>query len=200
MKFKLGFLIFCFVAICGCNSENRSETSDIVDETIDLTQFDYLANLFYDRGIENLNRILPSNKTLVAQTEEGLLYTFDSKGVKHTATFLFYGFEWFLDGTVSIEFSGNTEVIERVFIYITKLFEIHLGKADFDDITDTDQTITWIEEDMEENLYIRKLTKYDKLISVNFILEESNEDYGFDGSDGEWVQRGEDGEWVYVPF
>jgi hypothetical protein len=180
--------------------------SDIVPDTVtkskdvDLSQFDYLDNLFYERSRENITKVLPLEKILVADSEDGLLYTFGHQGVKHTATFLFYGHDWFMDGDISIEFSGNLDGIDLAFNYITKIFEKNFGKADFNERTDVDATITWIEEDMHGNIYIRKLSKYDEMIAANFRIEESDEDYGDGGTEGEWVQRGENGDWVFVPF
>jgi hypothetical protein len=189
----LATIIFLFFS---CNEDNVHSEQPV--SKIELSQFDYLEKLFFTSTSKDLEKLLPANKTLIGNNEDGLAYDFGENGIKQSTSFMFYGNNFFSDANISIEFTDNLDSLDHVFIYISKLLENKNGKPNFYDKTDADETITWIEENVDGNLYITKLTKYDTMISVNLNLEEADSDYGSDVN-GEWVQRGENGEWVFVP-
>lgn len=184
--------IFMTVISCESSTEKNAET-----EAFNLSQFDYIAHLYFLKTWKECEQLLPNPKTLVVDNEDGFGYNFGLDNIKQNATFLFYGADFFSEAIVEIDFSENTEQLESSYLYITKLIENQRGKAALHENTANQETNSWFEETTDGELFVLTLTKYDHLIAFNLRSEEI--EYGGGDEGGEWVQRGEDGEWIFVP-
>lgn len=192
--FGLGFLLFS----CSSNNKEGSDQQEDLQE-IDFMHFDYIAELHPSMKAEAIVKLLPADKKLIGDKEEGFAYDFTTDKINHSLVVLTYGEASFSDLTIELDFTSRIQDIERSFMYVTKILENRFHTAVTHAASSNQETITWSEKISDENKVLTiTLTKYDKLITVNFnVVNNDNEDYG--GADGEWVQRGPDGEWIFVP-
>jgi len=184
---------------CASNSNEKSD-NDENEQNIDFAQFDYIGALHFAITRDEITQLLPHDKKLVGDKEEGFAYDFVQEEIEHHMVVLTYGAESFTDLTIELDFSKHATAIEKAFMYINKHLENRFEAPVSHAASSNQETITWIDNNLSDNQVLTiTLTKYDKLITVNYhAINNDNEDYG--GAEGEWVQRGPNGEWIFVPY
>jgi hypothetical protein len=181
---------------CSSNEKTEDKEKDQMQK-LDLKNFDYIGKITFNQQTDEIVNILPQDKTVIGDTEDGFAYEFSHDNIKHTITVLTYGSLFFSDLNIEIDFSENLSAIEKTFAYLSKLLENRFESPSSQAASSTQETLTWLEPILDDArfLYVT-LTKHEQLITINLNAAD-NQDYG--GKEGEWVQRGPDGDWVFVP-
>ena len=184
----LTFILCLFLFSCD-SKKTTSEEAQAHTTEIDLGSFDYIGKLNFSMSRLEIINLLPKDKKLVGDKEEGFAYDFTANDVTHSLVVLNYGLPNFSDLNIELNFSKKTDGIEKAYMYINKALENRYKKPATHEASSKQETITWIEETTDENVVLLvTLTKFEEQITIYFHSQNNqNEDYG--GVDGEWVQR-----------
>ena len=193
---KLFFLLFTSIMILGCESKEKKSNNAIEYKSID-----YINSLTFSLSSDEVLQLLPENKKMVTNSEDGFLYEFENEGINHQITALFYGEKYFNTLIATLIFSKENSNQILVFDYLKKMLANKKGKAFSHDKTELEETLTWIEQARDQSLnYEIRLSNFENTISVSFLTSRSNEeDFEENHANGEWVQSGENGDWTFVP-
>ena len=188
------------IVFSSCSSNEKTEDQKEVQmQELDLKNFDYIGKITFNQQTDEIVNLLPQDKTVVGDTEDGLAFAFSHDKIMHTVTILTYGALFFSDLNIEIDFSENRKAIEKSFSHINKSLEKRFKSPTSRAASSTQETTTWQEISKGEQRHLSiPLTKYKNLITIDLKASDSqNQD--FSSSEGEWVQRGPTGDWVFVP-
>lgn len=189
------FLLLLIVSF-SCKPKAANETEDF-----DYKSLDYIKDLRFSLTNNEVLNLLPKDKKMFSESEDGFLYTFKRDNIEHQITTLFYGEEFFSTLIATLVFSEDKSQLDAVFMYLNKMLENKYKAPVTHDKNDLEESITWLEETKEQDInYTIKLAKFENTISVSYLLIQKHaEDFETEDENGEWVQRGENGDWIFVP-
>lgn len=200
MKTTLLFSFILSIFLFSCDSKKTtSEEAQANTLEIDLGSFDYIGKINFSISRQEIINMLPKDKKLVGDKEEGFAYDFTINDITHSLVVLNYGLTYFSDLNIELDFSKKTDDIEKAYMYINKALENRYENPITHETSSKQETITWKEETMDEDdNYMVILTKFEKQLTIQF-LAQPNQEYDSHGTEGEWIQRGPNGDWVFMP-
>jgi hypothetical protein len=195
---KIIYSTFLLLLIISFSCQNKAEN---VAENFDYKSLDYLKDFRFLLTSNDILNLLPNDKKMFSESEDGFLYTFKRDNIEHQVTALFYGDEHFNTLIATLVFSDNKNQQDAIFNHLKKMLGDKYQEPVTHDKNDLEESITWLEITMYDDVnFTIQLSKFENTITLNFQTPQKHpEDFETEDENGEWVQRGENGDWIFVP-
>jgi hypothetical protein len=194
---KISTIMALVVLLASCSSQGKR---DVENAEFDFGQFDYIDGIDVRMTFNDVLSLLPSDKKMVSDADIGMVYSWVRGKVSHELSVFFYGYDYYTELRVELDFSEDVENAEPTMWFLHKKLENKYG-APYNYInSEEDELVQWKEVRMDgENIITLFFDRTNNLIKFESNILDT-EDLGFEnGTEGEWVQRGPDGEWVWMP-
>ena len=198
MNLRISTILALVVLLASCSNQGKN---DAKNTEIDFGQFDYIDGIDVRMTFNEVMGLLPSDKKTVSDSDIGMVYSWVRGKVSHELSAFFYGYDYYSELRVELDFSEDVENAEPTMFYLHKILENKYG-APYNYInSDEEEFVQWKEVRMDgENIITLHFERTNNLIKLESNVLDT-EDLGFEnGTEGEWVQRGPDGEWVWMPY